>query len=150
MSTSSAWLLSLGSSYQAAVGLRDMIHLTVAAETFAIPQAPFYCYQAILWQGNIVPLIDLEGWLKGAATNDDTKYVAIVAYQVEDKIEYGALSLSAPPKRIQVEDSQSCSLPDDPVLWRKISSACFKAQDAAIPILDLVTIFHTLPENIFE
>jgi len=148
MSTSSAWLLALGPSYQAAVGLRDMVHLIAAAETFAIPQAPFYCHQTILWQGNIVPLIDLEGWLKGTATDNATKYVAIVAYQAQDKIEYGALSLSAPPKRIQVEDSQSCPLPEDPVLWGKISNACFNAQDTATPILDLAVIFHTFSENI--
>ncbi|NOQ13172.1 MAG: hypothetical protein GQ583_01650 [Methyloprofundus sp.] len=146
MSTSSAWLLSLGASYQAAVGLRDMVHLIAEAETFAIPQAPFYCHQTILWQGQIVPLIDLEGWLTETATDNDTKYVAIVAYQMQGKIEYGALSLSTPPKRIQVEDSQSCPLPDEPVLWRKISNACFNAQDTAIPILELATIFHTLPE----
>ena len=148
MSTSSAWLLNLGSSYQAAVGLRDMVYLIAAAETFAVPQTPFYCAQAILWQGNIVPLVDIEGWLKGAATDNETKYVAIVAYRAQDKTEYGALSLSAPPGRIQVEDSQSCPLPEEPVLWRKISNACFNAQETVIPILDLKTIFHTLPENI--
>ena len=116
MSTSSAWLLTLGYSYQAAVGLRDMVHLIAAAETFAVPQAPFYCDQTILWQGNIVPLVDIEGWLKGRAIDNGTQYVAIVAYQAQDKIEYGALALSAPPGRIQVEDSQSCPLPEEPVL----------------------------------
>jgi len=148
MSTSSAWLLTLGSSYQAAVGLRDMVHLIAGAETFEVPQAPFYCDQTVLWQGNIIPLIDIEGWLKGAVTDNDIKYAAIVAYQAQDKIEYGALSLSTPPQRIQVEDSQSCLLPEDPVLWRKISNACLNVQGIVTPILDLAIIFHTLPEDI--
>lgn len=141
MSTSSAWLLTLGASYQAAVGLRDMVHIIAEPKTFAIPKTPFYCHQTVLWQENIVPLVDLEGWLKGKPTENAKKYVAIVAFLTQDEINYGALSLSAPPKRIQVEDSQSCPLLETPILWKRISNACFNREGIATPILDLVTVF---------
>lgn len=147
MSISNAWLLTLGSSFQAAVGQHDMLHLIAAPTTFFIPQAPQHCQHTIIWQEKIIPLIDLEGWLQGRATDNHKKYIVIVTYQIASTLEYGALSLSTPPQRIQVDDSQSCSLPTEPILWQHIADACFKTENTAVPILNLTTIFHTIPEE---
>ncbi|MEI2780026.1 MAG: chemotaxis protein CheW [Candidatus Competibacter sp.] len=65
MAEASAWLLALDAEVRAAVGARELIHLVQFPTVFEIPDAPPHCRQVLLWQEEIVPVMDVAAWLRG-------------------------------------------------------------------------------------
>jgi chemotaxis signal transduction protein len=114
---------------------------------FEIPQSPCYCRNVFVWQGGILPLMDLPLRLLGRRTVNQG-FLAIVAFRKYPgaKIEHGALLLSSPPTRIGVNDTQACDLPETPPDWRRLAIACFeRAGQGAVPVLDLSKVFSLAP-----
>jgi chemotaxis signal transduction protein len=150
MSVVSAWQLDLGSGLWAAVGEREMIHLmSDPPALFEIPHSPSYCRRVFVWQGRILPLMDLPLRLLGQHSLSQG-LLAVVAFQKypEATIRHGALLLDSPPVRIRVEDSQACDLPESPSGWRHLAIACFEqAQQGPVPILDLSRVFLLPPAS---
>ncbi len=141
MAEASAWLLILDAELRAAVGAREMIHLIQSPTLFSIPDTPDYCRQVLLWQEEIVPVMDLAAWLRGSRAVLAPALVGIFAYQTADGIAYGALPLAAVPARRRVSDEQACVLPTQPPGWARIALSCFNDGDKKVPILDLRHLF---------
>ena len=59
MPHSNAWILDFGMDFCAAVGVREILHLVDDSPSFAIPCTPLFCHRVIIWQGNLLPLMDL-------------------------------------------------------------------------------------------
>lgn len=149
MNEVSAWKLDLGAGLSAAVGEREMIHLlSDPPALFEIPRSPSYCRNVFVWQGRILPLMDIPLRLLGYRTIGQG-LMAVVAFQKypNSKIRYGSLLLNSPPQRIRVDDRQACDLPESPTGWRDLAIACFEqAQLGPVPILDLPSVF-SLPQS---
>ncbi len=138
-----AWILPLDGWYRAAVGERELIHLIEKPVLLDVPCTPFYCHQVALWQGRILPVMDIAAWLTGQPIQRIRPWICVCVYQptTTADLEYGALVLAEIPTREKVRDLQMCPLPDDPPGWAEIAVSCFADSIGAVPILDLPLIF---------
>jgi chemotaxis signal transduction protein len=141
MAKASAWLLVLDAEFQAAVGEREMVHLLQAPTAYEVLDAPPYCRQVILWQEELVPILDVAAWLRGEEAVLSPPLVGIFAYQIADGIAYGALPLAEVPARRQVSDEQVCPLPTQRPGWAQVALSCFKDGERSVPILNLDYLF---------
>lgn len=139
----SAWLLSFGGGRRAAVGMREVLHVTFAPHLVAIPQTPPHCSQVLVAEERIVPAWDVAAWLGAAAPGRVSRLAAIVGHQKSrgGPVTLGALLISEPPVRIMVGDDDACDLPPVPARWRAIAMSCVKHQGEPLPILDLRLMF---------
>ncbi|MCB1780681.1 MAG: chemotaxis protein CheW [Candidatus Competibacteraceae bacterium] len=141
---SNAWVLALGDQLHAAVGERELIYLIENPILLEVPLSPYYCRQVVLWNGRLLPAMDLSAWLQGQRKNArDWKLAAVVAYQTAPGVtpNYGVLLLAGIPERLRVADTQACYLPKHPDGWRELALSCFRRGEDAIPILDIPHIF---------
>jgi len=145
MSEVNAWLLDLGEGLLAAVGELELVHLLPDAPAlFDVPQSPAYCRKVLVWQQEILPLMNLATRLLGRPAARGGGLVAVTAYQERPGADpsYGALMLSAPPVRVRVADSQACGLPEAQPGWRHMAIACFEREGRGpVPVLDLAKVF---------
>ena len=140
MSEVTAWLLDLGDGLHAAVGEREMIHvLPDPPPLFEIPRSPAYCRKLLIWQDELLPLMNLAGRVaarpvapaEGQPGPDGL--VAIAAYQPHP---------GEAPARIGVSDADACGLPEALGAWRRYAISCFEHADIGpVPVLDLRSVF---------
>jgi chemotaxis signal transduction protein len=149
---SNGWLLELRGPWRAAIGLRELIHvLPYSPRLHMVPQAPLHARHVLLWEGKVVPVLDLAAYLEagaefepGTATNRPSfdHLVGIVAYQAGSGVGLGGMLLGKVPERVCVTDEQACALPESPVGWQRLAISCFRHPDhGAVPILDLPGLF---------
>jgi chemotaxis signal transduction protein len=143
MAEASAWVLAFDPELRAAVGEREMIHMVQFPVLFEIPDTPSHCRRVLLWQGEIVPVLDVAAWLRGGRAGAAAyPLVGIFAYQAEpETIAYGALPLESAPPRRRVSDEQACALPEQPAGWARIAHACFLDGERKVPVLNLRYLF---------
>lgn len=136
-----AWLLELGEGRVAAVGPLEMAHLlSDAPAAVAVPHAPAYADRVFLWEGEMVPVLDLCARMSGRPARE-TPYLGVVRYReaAGESLCLGALALDAPPRRVAVSDDMACDLPDP--AWRPFAISCFSHDEQAVPVLDLARVF---------
>lgn len=141
---SAAWLLTLGGGLRAAVGERELVHLVEAPTLLDVPTCPYFCRSVLVWNGRLLPAMDVQAWLQGQSpASNDRKLAGVVAYQPAPHTEpdYGVLLLTAVPQRLRVTDAQACPLPEHPSGWSELALSCFLQDKNAIPILDLPQLF---------
>ena len=137
MSEATAWLLNFQNGLCASVGEREMMHLVESPVLSDIPHTPDHCRQILIWQEEVLPVMDLMAWLTGQPTDQAQASVGIVAWQdqPDEPPQYGALLFSGIPQKIRVTDDQFCDLPTDPVGWPAVSISCFSARGSTDPHL---------------
>jgi chemotaxis signal transduction protein len=151
---SNGWLLKLRGQLRAAVGLRELVHvLPYSPRLYTVPQTPPHARHVILWEGKILPVVDLAAYLEagvedglGTATSRLSldHLVGIVAYQSAPgtEVSLAGMLLGKVPERIRVTDDQECALPESPARWQQVAISCFEHPDhGAVPILDLPRLF---------
>ena len=111
----------------------------------AVPGAPYYCLGLIAWQGNLLPLLDLNTLLRAYPDGGQAPigHVLVLAYQSAPgrPVEYGAVCARLLVRMIEVADSQQCDLPGDSDLWPWIALSCFEFEGRAVPVLDTARLF---------
>lgn len=147
MSEAKAWLLDFGEGLLAAVGELEITHmLTDVPELFEIPLCPAYCKKVLVWQGKILPLMDIASRILDYSIDTSRHLVAIAAFQEYSgaDVQHGALLLHAPPERISVDDSQACDLSNIQSSCRQFVLACFEHVNfGPVPVLDLYQVFSS-------
>jgi hypothetical protein len=143
MSQAGAWLLTLG-DHRAAVGVREQVHLMLDPGAAELASTPAHCRHVIFWNDRCVPVMDLAHWLDPSTAAVDAgphRHLGVYAYQLgaDMPVEFGALWLSRPPQRVEVDDAAATQLPN--ARWRSIATACFADAIGTVPILDLSRIF---------
>lgn len=144
MAEAQAWLLQLAEGTEAAIGIRELLHLVPQPLPWvAIPRAPEYCRHALWWDEHIVPVFDLENWLFPGKKAAVKPLVGIVAYQEDElgPVNYGALMLATSPRQIRVDDANACALSGSTALFQPIAIAAFNHASGVVPILNLTSIF---------
>jgi len=124
-------------------------HTTIALidspQVVEVPGAPYYCLGLVAWQGQRLPLLDLNALLRAYpdSSTPATGHVLVLAYQSEPgrPAEYGAVCARLLVSMIEVADSQRCELPRDSDLWPWISLSCFEHEGHAVPVLDTSRLF---------
>lgn len=151
---SNGWLLKLRGQWRAAVGLRELVHvLPYSPRLYMVPQTPPHARHVILWEGKIVPVLDLVAYLEAGADHglrtannwlSLDHLVGIVAYQTVSgpEVSLAGVLLGKVPERIRVTDEQACALPESPTGWHEVAISCFEHPDyGPVPILDLPGLF---------
>lgn len=117
--------------------VQDHLALTGLLDT---PDAPYYCVGSMVWQGETLPVWDLNALLRAYA---DVKapaasHVLVIAYQAVPgaSLQYHALCAPAELPDIMVSDDMQCALPADSDLWPLIAISCFSHEGRAVPVLD--------------
>ena len=120
-----AWVLNLGDGLWAAVGEFELAHvIPYSPVLFEIPWCPLYCRQALIWEDEVLPVIDLGERLLGEVTRrgearagvgaEIETLVGVVAYSTRpgDAPKHGGLLMREVPSRVRVSDRQACALPE--------------------------------------
>jgi chemotaxis signal transduction protein len=143
MAEATAWIMNLDGGLRTAVGEREMMHLVDNPVFVDIPQTPLHCQQVLLWEGEILPVIDLMAWMTGQPSGRTQACVGIVGWQDQPGAspQYGALLFTDIPEKVRVRDEQACDLPERPSGWEIVAISCFSHNGQPIPILDVSLLF---------
>ena len=149
-----AWMLPQAQGRYVAIGEHEMVHIIPEwVRLQPIPHCPDYCHKVFVWQGQLIPVFELQTylWPQDSVTTDAaqeaTPIICIVAYENDNHVVgYGGLLLNALPFRTDVIDDQLCSFPDDYHQWDDIAVSCFSDPvGGPTPVLDLPRIFCSAP-----
>ncbi len=142
--TVSAWLLKTGGAIDLALGNANLVQLLDEPKHFTVPAAPLHARSVLLWQDQVLAILDPHAWLFGSRQKD-AGFVAVVAYQMEpmEPLRYGAILLSEVPQSIEVDDNMACKI--EYSLPKKVEQACISSfatagHMALVP--DLARIFE--------
>ncbi len=143
MHEATAWIIDLGNGLRAALGYSELEHLVQSPTFYEMPLTPSYCRHLMLWEGDMVPVLDLASWLTGGAVVQRGSFAALIGYEEQpgDAPQRGALVTTAFPKRVGVYDNQACDLPPEPCGWSHVACSCFCHENQPIPVLDLPFLF---------
>ncbi len=145
MTASEAWLLECGSSLALAVGDHEMAEYVQQQDFYPIPGAPEYCHGVIVWQGNIVPVMDLATLHdRNTSSGQDRSYLCVLNYQSAPNtaLQHLALRVSRTPQKIIVDDQHACELPEylGGSVLEKVCLACFNRDELPVIIIDLARL----------
>jgi chemotaxis signal transduction protein len=147
--TCKAWILPTGSIHTA-IGEFELLHIIAGWQRYMpVPRSPFWCHHVFLWQGQLLPLFDLEIFINPAkekvraSISNSREVVGVIAYENRHhEIKYGGLRLNAPPVLRVISDDEICDYPTAYPDWDKIALSCFKDPGTGpVPILDIQRIF---------
>jgi chemotaxis signal transduction protein len=143
MAEAMAWIMNLDGGLRTAVGEREMMHLVETPVFADIPQTPLHCQQVLIWEGELLPVVDLAAWMTGQPSGRTQACVGIVGWQDQPGAspQYGALLFTGIPAKVRVKDEQVCDLPERPSGWEIVAISCFSHNGQPIPILDVPLIF---------
>lgn len=114
-------------------------HLALA-ELLTVPGAPYYCVGSVVWQGETLPVWDLNALLRAYADVNVPafRHVLVIAYQAAPgaPLQFHALCAPVELPDIMVSDDMQCPLPADSDLWPLIAISCFAHEGRAVPVLD--------------
>lgn len=138
-----AWLMQVDRMVNMAVGQFELMHIVDQPDYVQIPQAPEYCKHVILWNDNIVPVMNLSSWLTGEPQSDDSYVVAILVYKdAQGGFIYGGIKLNDTPVLERVSNNQQCGMPEIYEKLKIISLSCFKSSNGdVVPVLDVNGLF---------
>ncbi|MFO1351945.1 MAG: chemotaxis protein CheW [Gammaproteobacteria bacterium] len=143
MAEATAWILKLGDGLRVAVSERELTHFIERPTLEDVPQTPTHCRQVLLWEGEILPVIDLTAWLTGQQLDRGRGVAGIVGWQDQPGAapQYGALLFTEIPQKVKLKDEQACALPSQPQGLPQIAASCFVHDKRPVPILDLPQLF---------
>jgi len=142
---SKAWILDLGHGRRAAVGEREQFHLMYDAVPVSVALAPVYCRHILIWDNKPMPAIDLGVWMDGRPAQTDASYLGVYGYrertEADAPVHFGALWLSTPPRRVEVEESAAIPAPTGAGTLHTLALAWFAHEGNPVAIVDLARVF---------
>ena len=140
----SAWLLKTGGAVDLALGNVHLVQLPDEVKYFPVPAAPLYARSVLLWQEQVLAVLDPHAWLFGSR-QPDAKFVAVVAYQLEPMapLKHGAIALPEVPQSIEVKDDMACSI--EQALPEIVQASCissFALDGHTVLVPDLAKLFE--------
>jgi len=138
-----AWVLTIGQEINIAVGQFELVHIINRPEYLHVPQAPEYCKQVIIWNNNIVPVINLSSLFLDTNQQDACVAVAILMYENDQgNLVYGGIKLMGIPVMEKVFNEQQCKTPSALLKMENMSVSSYMSKTGVItPILNVSSIF---------
>jgi len=142
-----SWELTLGAKTRVAVASRHVVEFIRSPKLVPVPLAPIHSAGLLVWQGNIIPAVNLGQALGVGESGGSPEYVSgmvVLAYQDAPgtPMRHGGLTVCAVPEEVWVTDDMSCPLPAHPGgIWDLLALSCFAKDDHVIPILDVARLF---------
>jgi chemotaxis signal transduction protein len=143
MAEATAWVIELSNGLYAAVGDRQMVHIVEEPIFERIPHTPAHCQHVLLWEDELLPMMDLAAWLTGKPAESVRQSIGVVRWQAHPDTapQYGALLFTGIPQKVSLRDEQACRVPEQPAGLDAIALSCFRHDDQPVAILDLPHIF---------
>ncbi len=143
MSKAAAWVMELNDSLHASISQMELVHIVNDPVFIPIPRSPAFCQRVIIWNDNILPVVDLNQICDQPASSGEYKVVAVILFRNNSNdLLYGGIALESSPVLEYVNNSQSCTIPDRAKQLQDVTLACFtSAQGHQVPILDMTRIF---------
>ncbi len=140
-----AWLLDIGQGYQMGLSpyvLRAVLdpHTLNQQALYSLPLARSCCHQLIQWHEHMVPVMQLLPRISQhcPALPLTESFLAIIAIPPEDSdivVKYIAVSLTAIPERITLNNPNTVVVPESNLFTDLACSYCYY-HNAVLPILD--------------
>ena len=144
MTVSEAWLLDCGNSLAIAVGDHEMAEYMQGQNFYSVPGSPGYCSSVLVWQNNIVPVMDLSALQYGPGGEQGNSLVCLLHYQETPNapLQHLALRVARTPQKIRVDDEHACELPEglQSSILGQVSLACFNYDGLAVLVLDIARL----------
>jgi len=150
--STAAWLLAIRGHGHVALGEHEMIHLIAHnVDLFPVPRSPAHCRCVILWENQVLPVLDLATLVGGGryGTSDrslagTSRLMAVLAFSARPGAEATrvAVLLDAVPERCMVAETAACDRAEELGAWAAWSVSGFRHQKyGAVPILNLPKLF---------
>ena len=139
----SAWSMQLNSDLDVAIGQNELVHIIHEPDLILVPKAPEYCNQVLVWNENIIPVINFHSY-KSLKVKYDVKnaVVAVILYKASGVYHYGALILQGIPMLLTVHNAQACSVPATLSDYEDLFISCFSTVDKRVlPVLNTNALF---------
>ena len=140
MTVSDALLLECSDTLSIAVGDHEMVEFVPTPIRFAVPGSPAYCSNVLLWQENLVPIMDIAALL-GHSLDEAKTLMCLLTYQEQPGAALQQLVVRATkaPEKIRVDDEKACELPEEisTSVLMPVSLSCFTHADQPVIILDI-------------
>ncbi len=141
---SRAWLLNFGHGLQAAVGAHEMSHVLLEATLYQVPLTPWFCNEVMVWQGIILPVMNVPSLIEGQSTSAPQKLIIGIGLYQDDPqkpAHYCAFHLLDTPESIYITDDQACELPVTQLFWKPLATSAFSIEGKSTPIIDFAALF---------
>ncbi len=143
MTASGAWLLQCSDTLTIAVSDQEMVEFIDTPLRFEVPGSPEYCSAVVLWQNDLVPIMDVAVLL-GNPPEEKITRVSLLTYQDKPgaSLQQLAVSVVSTPQKIQVDDEQASELPEQIIssVLMPLSLSCFSHDDKPVIILDIARL----------
>ena len=143
MTASDAWLLECSDTLTIAVSDHEMLEYIDAPLRFGVPGSPEYCSAVLLWQENLVPIMDVAALL-GQPQDEMNTRVCLLTYQEKPGVALQQLAVNvvSAPQKVRVDDGQACELAEEinTSVLMPISLSCFSHDDQPVIILDIARL----------
>jgi len=138
-----AWILDFGRNLRAACGHHEMWQVLILPKLFSVPYTSFYCDTVLVFQDNILPVLDIVSLFAGQKIVQQNRVIGIAIYQEDpnEPIRYAGVQLADMPRSIFVGDDQVCDLSTDQPFQEPLAVSCFSHENQAIPIIDFAYLF---------
>lgn len=144
MTMTEAWLLECGNSLALAVGDHEMAEYVQPQQTWTVPGAPDYCASIMVWQNNIVPIMDISALESGAMRHGEQSHVCILHYQEApgQPLQHLAVRVSRAPQKVKVDDRQACEFPASLESGKlgEVTLTCFSHDGLPVLIVDIARL----------
>ena len=143
MRKAAAWVMKVDQSLYVSVSQMELVHIINTPRSINVPQAPNFCQDVIIWNDNILPVVDLSVLGNQSGNKSTGAVIAVIIYRsMNDEIHYGGIVLTDSPELEQVDNSQMCQLPEHAKDLHTFSISCFRSKAGnEVPILDMSKIF---------
>ena len=143
MSNAAAWVLNINESLHVSVSQLELVHIINEPYYIKVPGAPDYCNKIIIWNDNILPVVNIANLAGNHGSASRYNVVAVIIYRDHDEqVHYGGISLISSPELEYVNNSHVCTLPDLSYLLQETSLSCFTCKKGRkIPIIDSSRLF---------
>ena len=144
MSEVAAWLMQIDRLSKVAVGQLELIHIIAAPEYIEVPKAPEYCKRVVIWNGRVIPVVDLSMLVNKTSAYYQHNAVAVALYSAGagKELKYGGIQLTDMPGLDKVSNEQHIAESELPRNWKPVSISGDRGKENDIvPILDLPRLF---------
>ena len=143
MGRSAAWVIKVDESLYASVSQMELVHIINQPELIRIPGVPAYCQNLLIWNDNILPVLNISWLVNDMTPGTGREVVAVLIYRdSRNNIQYGGISLLESPELEYVDNDQVSALPEQAQQLKTIALSCFtSANGHDVPILDISRLF---------
>ena len=81
MRKAAAWVMKVDDSLYVSVSQMELVHIINTPSLIKVPQTPKFCQDIILWNDNILPVVDLSVLCNQSGNKSTGNVIAVIIYR---------------------------------------------------------------------